>query len=220
VAQAIAKAPGKVEAAVDLEALIRRGQRGDGLAVEALVRRYQNYVYRLCFLVMRTEQDAEDMTQETFIRACRALPRFEIREGISFEAWLYRIAINCCRSRMRRKWYQALPWTGLALESAHATRDEDRPERLILQNEQRNEILRAINKLGQKHRLVIILRYYADLSNEEIAKVLHVPSGTVRSRLHTARQRLKALLVEGEGLQGEEMGQLATLRGGAKIGTP
>jgi RNA polymerase sigma-70 factor (ECF subfamily) len=219
VAQAIAKAPGKVEAAVDPEALIRRGQRGDGLAVEALVRRYQNYVYRLCFLVMRSEQDAEDMTQETFIRACRALPRFEIREGISFEAWLYRIAINCCRSRMRRKWYQALPWTGLALESAHATRDEDRPERLILQNEQRNEILRAINKLGEKHRLVIILRYYADLSNEEIAAVLHIPSGTVRSRLHTARQRLKALLVAGEGLQGEEMGQLATLRGGAKIGT-
>ena len=91
-------------------ALIRRCQQGDGLAVEVLVRRYQNYVYRLCYLVMRNEQDAEDMTQETFIRACRALPRFEIREGISFEAWLYRIAVNCCRSRMRRKWYQVVPW--------------------------------------------------------------------------------------------------------------
>ena len=81
--------------AVETEVLIRRCQRGDKLAIEALVRRYQNYVYRLCCLVMRNEQDAEDMAQETLIRACRALPRYQIRKGISFEAWLYRIAVNC-----------------------------------------------------------------------------------------------------------------------------
>jgi RNA polymerase sigma-70 factor (ECF subfamily) len=96
---------------LDSEALIRRCQQGDRLAIEVLIRRYQNYVYRLCYLVMRSEQDAEDMTQETFIRAFRALPRFEIRKGTSFEAWLYRIAVNACRSRMRRKWYQVLPWS-------------------------------------------------------------------------------------------------------------
>jgi RNA polymerase sigma-70 factor (ECF subfamily) len=175
-------------------ALIHRCQQGDELAIEVLVRRYQNYVYRLCYLVMRHEQDAEDMTQETFIRACRALPRFEIREGISFEAWLYRIAVNCCRSRMRRKWYQAVPWQRLGLGERIAASPEDRPERVVLRDEQRSQILNAINKLGEKHRLVIILRYYAGLSNEEIASVLNIPSGTVRSRLHTARQRLRELL--------------------------
>lgn len=177
---------------IDLDALIHRCQRGDRLALEALVRRYQNYVFRLCTLVMHHEQDAEDMTQETFIRACRALPRYEIREGVSFEAWLYRIAVNCCRSRMRRKWYQSLPWPEPAPEMV--AEPEEQPERRMEQQEWRHEILEAVQTLDDKHRLVVVLRYYAGLSNEEIADALDVPSGTVRSRLHTARQRLKALL--------------------------
>jgi len=181
---------------VETEALIRRCQRGDRLAIEALIRRYQNYVYRLCYLVMRTEQDAEDMTQETFIRACRALPRFEIREGISFEAWLYRIAVNCCRSRMRRRWYQVLPWPDPAPRLV--SEPEAQPDRVLEQSEWRNEILEAVHSLGDKHRLVVILRYYAGLSNEEIARALDIPSGTVRSRLHTARQRLKVVLEQEE----------------------
>ncbi|MBN1135743.1 MAG: sigma-70 family RNA polymerase sigma factor [Anaerolineae bacterium] len=184
-------------------AFIRRCQQGDELAIEVLVRRYQNYVYRLCYLVLRNEQDAEDMTQETFIRACRALPRFEIREGISFEAWLYRIAVNCCRSRMRRKWYQIVPWQRMGFGEWIAASSEERPERVVLRGEQRSQVLNAINKLGEKHRLVIILRYYAGLSNEEIANVLNIPSGTVRSRLHTARQRLRELLAA-SGLVDEE----------------
>jgi RNA polymerase sigma-70 factor (ECF subfamily) len=178
--------------------LIRRCQRGVKLAIEALIQRYQNYVFRLCYLVMRNEQDAEDMTQETFIRAFRALPRFEIREGVSFEAWLYRIAVNCCRSRMRRKWYQVLPWPEPAPQLI--TELDEQPDRLLVQSERRGEILEAIDSLGEKHRLVVILRYYAGLSNEEIAQTLDIPSGTVRSRLHTARQRLRTLLSEqGEG---------------------
>jgi RNA polymerase sigma-70 factor (ECF subfamily) len=183
-------------ASIDTDDLIRRCQQGDQLAIGALIRRYQNYVYRLCYLVMRNEQDAEDMTQETFIRAARALPRYEIRKGISFEAWLYRIAVNCCRSRMRRKWYQVLPWPEPAPQLC--VEPEQQPDRVVLRGERRNEILEAIGSLGEKHRLVVILRYYAGLSNEEISQALKVPSGTVRSRLHTARQRLRVLLAEGE----------------------
>jgi RNA polymerase sigma-70 factor (ECF subfamily) len=184
------------QASVDTEDLICRCQRGDQLALGALIRRYQNYVYRLCYLVMRNEQDAEDMTQETFIRACRALPRFEIRQGISFEAWLYRIAVNCCRSRMRRKWYQVLPWPDPAPQLTIEA--EEQPDRQVMRGQRRDELLEAIDSLGDKHRLVVILRYYAGLSNEEISQALNVPSGTVRSRLHTARQRLKTLLTYGE----------------------
>lgn len=181
---------------IETEALIRRCQRGDNLAVEALIRRYQNYVYRLCFLVMRNEQDAEDMTQETFIRACAALPRYEIRDGTTFEAWLYRIAVNCCRSRMRRRWYQVLPWPD---PGPQLMADPDlQPDRQVVLGEHRAAVLSAIYSLGEKHRLVIILRYYAGLSNEEIALALDIPSGTVRSRLHTARERLRILLEEQE----------------------
>jgi RNA polymerase sigma-70 factor (ECF subfamily) len=145
---------------------------------------------------MRNEQDAEDMTQETFIRACRALPRFELRKNTSFEAWLYRISVNCCRSRMRRKWYQVLPWPEPAPQIVAEA--EEQPEHQVLQGEHRDEVLQAVETLGEKHRLVVILRYYAGLSNEEIARTLDIPSGTVRSRLHTARQRLKAQLEEQE----------------------
>jgi RNA polymerase sigma-70 factor (ECF subfamily) len=167
------------------------------LAIGALVQRYQNYVYRLCFLVMGTEQDAEDMTQETFVRAFRALPRYEIRKGASFEAWLYRIAVNACRSRMRRKWYQVLPWPENAPDVIASP--EQRPDRMALRSERQSEILEAVNSLGEKHRLVVVLRYFGGLSNEEIAVALRIPSGTVRSRLHTARGRLKVLLAEFEG---------------------
>jgi len=184
------------QARTETEALIRRARRGDQLALGALIRRYQNYVFRLCYLVMRNEQDAEDMTQETFVRACRALPRFEIREEASFEAWLYRIAVNCCRSRMRRKWYQVLPWPDPAPQLV--VEPEEQPERRLLRAERRDTVMEAVDTLGEKHRLVVILRYYAGLSNEEIAHVLKIPSGTVRSRLHTARQRLKELLAEGD----------------------
>jgi RNA polymerase sigma-70 factor (ECF subfamily) len=183
-------------AQLDSEALIRRCQRGDALAIEVLIRRYQNYVFRLCTLVMRNEQDAEDMTQETFIRAFRALPRFEIRQGTSFEAWLYRIAVNACRSRMRRKWYQVLPWPEPAPQMV--AEPEGQPEHQLMQGERRGQILDAIDCLGEKHRLVVILRYYAGLTNEEIARTLGIPSGTVRSRLHIARQKLRELLAKHE----------------------
>ena len=177
--------------------MIRRCREGDQLAFGALVRQYADYVYRLCFLVMRNEQDAEDMAQETLLRAIRALPRFEVREGSSFEAWLYRIAVNRCRSRMRRKWYQALPWPNAGPQPVAGP--EAQPERLLLQRERQSEVLKAINTLGEKHRLVVILHYYGGLSNQEIAQTLRIPPGTVRSRLHTARQRLKKLLTDSFG---------------------
>ncbi len=193
---------------IDTESLIRRCQRGDRLAIEVLIRRHQHYVYRLCYLVMRNEQDAEDMTQETFIRAFRALPRYEIRPGTSFEAWLYRISVNACRSRLRRRWYQVLPWP--EPEPQMVAAPEKQPERLAMQGEQRDWVLAAIDTLGEKHRLVVFLRYYAGLSNEEIAQALDIPSGTVRSRLHIARHRLRELLaVEEEQDQQAVSGEVA-----------
>jgi RNA polymerase sigma-70 factor (ECF subfamily) len=184
------------QTSLETEDLIRRCKQGDKLALEALIRRYQTYVFRLCCLVMRNEQDAEDMTQETFLRACRALPRYQSREGSSFEAWLYRIAVNCCRSRMRRKWYQMLPWPEPAPQIM--AEPDEQPERRVEQNEWRAEILDAIDSLGDKHRMVVVLRYYAGMSNEEIAEALGLPSGTVRSRLFTARERLRQVLEESE----------------------
>ncbi|MFN2226892.1 MAG: RNA polymerase sigma factor, partial [Anaerolineae bacterium] len=107
-----------------------------------------------------------------------------------------------CRSRMRRKWYQVLPWPDPAPQMV--SEPEEEPDRRVMRGEQRDEILAAIDTLGEKHRLVVILRYYGGLSNEEIAQALNIPCGTVRSRLHVARRRLKEVLTESG-----EKGQLA-----------
>jgi RNA polymerase sigma-70 factor (ECF subfamily) len=95
---------------------------------------------------------------------------------------------------MRRKWYQVLPWPDPAPKIV--AEPEAQPDRMVEKGEWRDEIVDAVHSLGEKHRLVVILRYYAGISNEEIAQTLKIPSGTVRSRLHTARQRLKSLLTD------------------------
>ncbi|MGC9334826.1 MAG: RNA polymerase sigma factor, partial [Anaerolineae bacterium] len=96
------------------------------------------------------------------------------------------------RSRMRRRWYQVLPWPEPAPQLP--SEPAEQPDQVLMQGQQRDELLAAIDSLGDKHRLVVILRYYAGMSNEEIARALNIPSGTVRSRLHVARQRLRVLL--------------------------
>ena len=102
---------------------------------------------------------------------------------------------------MRRKWYQVLPWPDPAPRLV--AEPEAQPDRVLDRGERRNEILEAIQSLGDKHRLVVILRYYGGLSNEEIARTLDIPSGTVRSRLFTARQRLKGVLEHTEDRAGQ-----------------
>jgi RNA polymerase sigma-70 factor (ECF subfamily) len=78
------------------------------------------------------------------------------------------------------------------------SKPEDQPEHVLLRDEQQSEMLATLDCLGEKHRLVVILRYYGGMSNEEIARALKIPSGTVRSRLHIARQRLRAILASHE----------------------
>ena len=171
----------------DPSQLIQLCLAGDQAAMVRFVDEYRGRVFSLCFRMLGQRQDAEDMTQETFIRAYQALPRFEIRQGISFEAWLYRIAVNCCRSRMRRKWYQVLPWPDPAPRIVIEA--EEQPDRQVLHGERRNEFMAAINALGDKHRLVVILRYYAGLSNEEIARRLVVSPLTAKT--HVSRTMVK-----------------------------
>jgi RNA polymerase sigma factor (sigma-70 family) len=101
---------------------------------------------------------------------------------------------------MRRRAYQVLPWPEPAPEIA--AESDAQPERHVEQNEWRSGIMAAIQMLDDKHRLVVILRYYLGLSNDEIAQTLRLPSGTVRSRLHTARQRLKCILEAREEREG------------------
>jgi len=168
------------------EVLIRRARRGDREAFGDLVYRYRegavNVVYRMCGDVHL----AEDAAQDAFVRAWEALPRYRHRG--TFKAWLYRIALNCARDALRRQRPTA-DVDGLPLRS-----DAPGPERQMLQQERATRVQEAVLGLPEASRAALVLREYEGFSYKEIAETLDIPMGTVMSRLHYARSRLREML--------------------------
>ncbi len=168
-------------------------REGDSQAIEKLVHTYQKDVYRLALSILDNPDDAEDCTQETFLAALRALDSF--REDASFKTWLFRIAINICRSRLRRRKNRRQLQELLQI-LFHLRGDEVHPEKKAVQNETDADLWHSICSLDDKHRIPLVLRYYHDLPISDIAAILDVPAGTVHSRLNHARTQLRLLLKE------------------------
>ncbi len=166
------------------------------LEIEGLVTLYYPYIRRLALSILDDGSDngaaeADDAAQETFIAACRALHTF--RGESHLRTWLTSIAVNTCRARLRkRKARQALHTTLAALHWLSAK--PAAPEDAALQSESDTSLWRAVDGLGEKHRLPVILRYVHELTVPEIAASLGISEGTVHSRLHVARMRLQARL--------------------------
>jgi RNA polymerase sigma-70 factor (ECF subfamily) len=180
------------ERSVD-QKLVRRAQQGDQTAFELLVRKYQHKVAKLVARFVRDRSEAEDVTQEAFIKAYRALPGF--RGESAFYTWLYRIAVNTAKnyleSRGRRPPGSDLEIEGAELMDAGSLlRDEATPERLALTEEIGTTVARVINQLPVDLRTAIMLREIEGLSYEEIAEVMDCPIGTVRSRIFRAREAI------------------------------
>jgi RNA polymerase sigma-70 factor (ECF subfamily) len=177
--------PGDGAAASD-EVLIRRAQRGDREAFGLLVYRYRegavNVVYRMC----GDAQLAEDAAHDAFVRAWDALPRYRHRGTL--KAWLYRIALNCARDVLRRR----RPTVDVALLPLRS--DAPDPERQMVRRERAEQVQEAVLRLPEASRAALILREYGGLSYKEIAQSLDLPIGTVMSRLHYARSRLREML--------------------------
>jgi RNA polymerase sigma-70 factor (ECF subfamily) len=167
--------------------LIRHARRGDREAFGRLVYRYRegavNVVYRMC----GDAQLAEDAAQDAFIRAWEALPRYRHRG--TFKAWLYRIALNCARDALRRRRPTA------DVDLLPMTSDAPGPERQMLRRERAALVQKAVLQLPDASRAALILREYEGLSYKEIAQTLDLPLGTVMSRLHYARSRLREILI-------------------------
>ncbi len=165
--------------------LIQRALGGDASAWEPLVRAHQQAVFRLAFLLLRDADEAEDVAQETFIRAFRHLRRFD--PALPLRPWLLRIAANVTRNRQRsiRRYVAALQrWLSLqpaADQTAAAPRAV--PELHV-----------AIAQLRRIDQEVLYLRYFLELSEGEMAAALNIAPGTVKSRLHRAGRRLRELL--------------------------
>lgn len=159
--------------------------------IEDLVHNFYADVFRLAFSILEENSDAEDVAQDTFIAAARGLAQF--RGEAKIKTWLFGIAINLCRSRLRkRRSRMALQH---ALQSIHLLHPrQPSPEEHAERTELRSQLWHAIQSLDEKHRLPVILHYLHDLSVPEIAETLAVESGTVYSRLHYARKKLHHLL--------------------------
>jgi RNA polymerase sigma-70 factor (ECF subfamily) len=177
---------------VATEDLIRRFQRGQPGAFDALFERYKDYVYRVAFFITRNSGDAEEATQETFLDVLHALARFKIEGPARFETWLYRITVNRCRSMFRRKRPPSADWDELADELVAGVNGD--PNHSAVKRETRELVWQAVNNLPDAQREVIALRYLCDLSYDEIAHILGINAGTVKSRLFYAHQALQGVL--------------------------
>jgi RNA polymerase sigma-70 factor (ECF subfamily) len=173
--------------------LIRQAQTGDQEAFGALVERHQRYVYNLASRVVGNQQDAEDLAQEAFIRAWVAIANFRLES--SFRTWLFRIVINLFYNRLpglRRELY-ALGEDCLADIPDDSSPDFD-PTSSIEAEEIHAFLHKQIDRLPESQRLLVILRYQQGLSYEDIARVVSLPLGTVKTGLFRAKERLRKIL--------------------------
>jgi RNA polymerase sigma-70 factor (ECF subfamily) len=173
--------------------LVKRAKRGDVSAYEQIVERYQGPVFRTAYLVTRSAPDAQEAAQDTFVKAYAALGRF--RPDSPLKPWLMRIAVNESRNRLRAAGRRE----GLALRAAaerQAEGADPSPEVALLTAERRRALLDAVDGLREEDRLVIVCRFFLELSERETAEVLGWRLGTVKSRLSRALDRLRAELGE------------------------
>ena len=187
------------------EDLVLRVQQGDKSAFDLLVIKYQHKIIQLVNRYVKDPSEAQDVAQEAFIKAYRALGNF--RGDSAFYTWLYRIAINTAKnylvSRSRRSSdYQVDIQDAEALENAPQLQGMETPERLLLNQEIIDTIKTAIDKLPEEMRTAIMLREFEGMSYEEIAEAMDCPVGTVRSRIFRAREaidnKLNPLLEHGD----------------------
>jgi len=182
--------------------LVARAQRGDKRAFELLVEKYQRKLGRLLARFIRDPAEVEDVTQEAFIKAYRALPGF--RGDSAFYTWLYRIGINTAKNYLMALGRRAPTSTEVEAEDAEGfedgeqLRDINTPESLLLSKEIAQTVNATIEELPEELRTAIQLREIEGMSYEDIARIMDCPIGTVRSRIFRAREaiaeRLRPLL--------------------------
>jgi RNA polymerase sigma-70 factor (ECF subfamily) len=183
----------------DDAALIERCRAGDGAAFEPLVEKYRQRVWRLAYNTLRDREEAWDVAQEAFIRAYQALPSF--RGQSAFYTWLYRIVMNVATDRARSRGAQGRAFGTERVPEEDWERvlpdqnpGDEAPDDAATRREQRRKIAQALDTLPEHHRKIVMLSDLEGLSYREIADTLEIPMGTVMSRLHNARKRLRDAL--------------------------
>ena len=165
-------------------------QQGDKTAFQKLVKQYQEKVRGLVYSILNDPEVIDDLTQEIFIKVYTSISRFEHRSSLG--TWIYRIAVNHCRDEIRRKRIRRL--FSLEKMELDPVAKGERTDSDILQKEKIDMVRWGLSKISEKHRSIIVLKDFENLPYEEIAKVLDLELGTVKSRLNRARTALKEVL--------------------------
>jgi len=198
--------------------LVKRSQKGDTRAFEELVKMYQDRIYALSYQLTGNHADAEDLAQNTFIKAYRALPKF--RNEADFGTWLHRIAVNLSINEKRKR------RPDVSLDNPVQTRDGEMPRMVASDTESPEEayenkefsgmVRRALKELSVEHRAVLVLREMQGYSYDEIAVMLDCSLGTVKSRINRARQTLKKEITRLAAENGRSLPYKDRRRGGEK----
>ena len=173
------------------QALIQRARNGDQDAFAALVDEHQRYVYNLAWRVVKDENEALDLTQETFVRAWTALPNFKGQS--QFRTWLYRITTNLCYNRLPNL-RRSLNDLGDDVMEDIPESDSNNPAHEFESAETRSRLYQAIDDLDANYKILVTLRYQNELSYEEIATTLNLPLGTVKNGIFRAKDQLRKSL--------------------------
>jgi RNA polymerase sigma-70 factor (ECF subfamily) len=181
----------------EAEGLVKSALDGDQKAYKALFEMYKQAIFHIAVKIVRNPEEANDLVQETFIKAFGSLKTFD--HNYRFSTWLYKIAANCSIDYLRKRKIDSM-----SLDKPIATKDGDvqmeipdnthNPEKDLRSHEQSIGIEDAIDSLPDKYREVIVLRHKEDKPYEEIASLLNVPVGTVKARIFRARELLKKKL--------------------------
>jgi RNA polymerase sigma-70 factor (ECF subfamily) len=179
-------------------AWVSASRRGDALAFNRLVLKWERTVYNLALRMLQDREEAADATQEIFLLAFKNIRQF--RQASKFSTWLYRIALNRCATRARQRppgAHLPIDETDTRISSARQLRTEDTPSDELIRSEKRNRVLMALSHLAPDQRAVVELKFFQDLTFEDIAAVLETPLSTVKSRLYAGLETMKIRLGAG-----------------------
>lgn len=185
---------GKSQNTIDDMALVDMAKAGDNKAYERLLKKYRKSVYYMLLKMVNNADDADDLTQEAFAKAFNSLHKFDPK--YAFSTWLFRIATNNCIDFIRKKRVQTIsidnPYESDEGDSmSFDIRDPDlNPNEVMLKNQRKEYIQMAVEKLPDKYKILVELRYFQELSYEEVAEELELPLGTVKAQLFRARELL------------------------------
>ena len=182
-------------------AVIQSAQEGNKEALRLLFEENKQRIFSLAYQYVKNAEDAEDILQETFIKAYKALDKFDYRNGASFSPWLYRIGINCSIDYLRRHKKGKEKYRDMVdIDNISSGNLDSDPEHTRRKREIREKIDQTLDRLSAKQRMIFILRHYQQLSTKEIAEYLKCTEGSVKKQLFRAvqaiKQHLKSFVLE------------------------